>query len=182
MRRLAFLTLFLAACAASEPPPPAAPADANAEYSRATEARGVIELIDRASRVVVLRSDAGRRYQVVAGPEVTNLAQLSPGDRVVHRHFEAVAIAMTEGEARAPTERNETVADQGGAALTTISSTLEFQSYDEAARTVTVLTPEGKTRILPVAPEIRAFVEARKPGDLVEATMTVADAFEIVAE
>lgn len=179
MRRTLLALLLAAAPAAAQQT--AAPTE-NAEYSRSTEQRGVVELVDLATRVVVLRSAEGRKYQVVAGPGVGNLADLAPGDRVVHRHFEAVAVAMAHGTERAGTERDRTVSESGAAVLTTVSSTLEFVSYDAAAETVTVLTPEGKTRILPVTPEIRDFVAARRPGDLVEATMTVADAFEIVEE
>src|SRR5689334_11606359 len=60
------------------------------------EVSATVESVDQAQRSVLLRGPQGGLLTVVAGPEVRNLAQVKPGDRVVVRYREALAAGLAK--------------------------------------------------------------------------------------
>jgi hypothetical protein len=56
-----------------------------------TKLTATVETTDMTTREVLLRGEGGRLATVVAGPEVRNLGQVRPGDRVVMEYQEAIA-------------------------------------------------------------------------------------------
>lgn len=52
--------------------------------------------VDRETREVVMETENGERFDIVAGPEVKNLDQVKKGDIVEVEYFEALALALTE--------------------------------------------------------------------------------------
>jgi hypothetical protein len=60
-----------------------------------------VESVDTSTRQVLLRTPDGARTTVVAGPEVRNLPQLKPGDRVTITYQEAIAVQMAQPRHRA---------------------------------------------------------------------------------
>ena len=63
--------------------------------------------------------------------------------------------------------------------LTATSFVVEFVSYDTATGVATFTLPDGTTRSAPVRPPLRAFAEARKPGDRVVVTLVEGMAISI---
>lgn len=71
--------------------------------------RATVESVNQETRQVVLKSESGETFDIVAGPEVRNLAQVEKGDVVEVEYFEAVALELQE-EAAGIRERVESTA------------------------------------------------------------------------
>lgn len=170
----------LAACAE-------APAPAPTEASRETAARvaAVVQEVDQSTRQVLLRGEDGRLLSIIAGPEVRNLAQLEPGDRVAAYYIESMAARMaTAGDLEQTVttqvaERAPVGSRPGAAAATVVTSVVTFGSYDPATNVVTFTGPTGVPHSLVVPPELREFVAARRAGDRIAVEYTEAVAIGI---
>jgi hypothetical protein len=149
------------------------------------EVRANVETVDQQKRMVLLRGPTGALLTVHAGPEVRNLAQVKPGDRVVIRYTEAVAAQIvrpgdpqagsTTSMARAnPGERPAgAVVDHDRVRVTIegvnpVNNTVAFIGSDRVPRTVTVQQPA-----------MREFLRTLKVGDEVDVTFTEAVAVSV---
>jgi hypothetical protein len=123
---------------------------------------------------------------VIAGPEVRNLAQVSPGDTVRLTYYESVVARMAEPGAGGPatTSVASSRAPEGSRPAGVVGATtdvvVEFLAYDPATGTVTFETPDGVTRQVVVNPAMRSFAAARQPGERVALQLTTAVAASIV--
>ena len=175
------VTVTLAACAGDAP----APETASREDVLTLEA--VVQTVDLETRQVLLIDETGQPLEFVAGPEVRNLPQLEPGDRVRIEYFEAVAARMAEpGDLDTPVAvaaagRAAEGEKPGGFVAASEEMVVEFVSYDPATEIVTIVTPEGEVLSLPLrSAEMRAFAAGRSPGDRVHVTITESLAVAIV--
>jgi hypothetical protein len=171
------LAAFLAGCTGMTGPQP---------VSRETvsTASATIEAVDMSSRTLRLRNDeTGERFDVVAGPEVRNLAQVRPGDTVEVGIYESIAVGMADpadtGEpmaaaigARAPEGDRP-----GGLAIVNTSEVVELVSYDRQSFFAELRTADGTIRRVTVPPQFRTFAEQRRPGQRVLVSIT--DAVDI---
>ena len=175
--------LMILGCTHQETPP-AAPQSAQRELMLDT--RAVVEKVDQSTREVRLRTTDGRELTVVAGPEVRNLAQVSPGDTVRLTYYESVAVRMAEPDAGGPatTSAIPARAPEGsmpaGVVGATTDMVVEILAYDPTSGVATFKTPDGITRQVLVNPAMREFAAARKPGDRVAMQVTSAVAASIV--
>jgi hypothetical protein len=175
----AALAATAAACAQ-----PSGPESAVSEQTLRLSA--IVQTVDMDTRQVLLVGESGRPEVFVAGPEVRNLAQLEPGDRVVIDYFEQVAARMA-----APGDLEEPIAvaamgraaegeRPGGFVASSEEMIVEFVSYDPATEIVTIIPPSGEPLSLPLRnPDMRAFAETRSPGDRVHVTITESVAVRI---
>lgn len=173
----------LAGCAGEKAAEPQAPESAMRETLVTKTA--VVEDVDLETRQLLLRTDGDMMLSLVAGPEVRNLAQLSPGDTVRFDYYEGVAVQMAD-----PSDTGEVVGETiagrapeggipGAAAATLVSMVVEFESYDPATNIATFTTPDGVLRSVSVKPEMRDFAVSRQPGDRIEVTMAEAVAVTV---
>jgi hypothetical protein len=152
---------------------------------RALEITAVVETIDMKTRHIVLKTEDGRKLTIVAGPEVRNLAQLEPGDRVKAAYYESVAVRMAADDASGTDTSAAVVrAPEGekpaGAVGTSVRTIVTLISYDPDTNVVTFSTPDGLPHSLIVKPEMRDFAQALKPGDRVEVVYTEALAIGVI--
>jgi hypothetical protein len=180
---LAGLLVGLGCTAQQETPPPAAPQAA--QRAAVLDTRAVVEEVDQDTREVRLRTMGGGELTVLAGPEVRNLAQVSPGDTVRLTYYESVAARMAEPGAGGPTTSVvASGAPEGsrpaGVYGTTTDMVVEFLAYDPATGVVTFKRPDGVTQDVLVNPAMRGFAAARRPGDRVALRLTDAVAASIV--
>jgi hypothetical protein len=178
---LALAALALAGCAAT------APETATRENTLVLDA--IVQTVDLETRQVLLIDQTGQPLDFVAGPEVRNLPQLDPGDRVRIEYFEAVAARMAEpGDLDEPIAvgamgRAEEGAKPGGFVASSEEMIVEFVSYDPATEIVTILPPSGEPLSLPLrSAEMRAFAANRSSGDRVHVTITESVAVAIVED
>lgn len=175
MRATRFL---LAACAILAPG--LAAAQQAAVVATTTERTAIVETVNMAERSVLLRGDAGAQSGALVtirlGPEVRNLAQIRPGDRVVLTVTDAIAasfaragdgagpVGAAAGLARAPDG-----ARPGAAAGEAVRMRVRVEGIDLGRNSVTFTTPEGQRRTVRVQdPRMRQFVRTLSPGDLVD--------------
>ena len=109
----------------------------------------------------------GRQTTVVAGPEVTNLGRLNPGDRLTITINDAIAVQMAmPGSPPVGTGASETAAN-GRSVNTTARVTIVSAATDGSS--VTFTGPNGVTHTVDVQdPRMRAFVQRLKLGDQVD--------------
>jgi predicted thioesterase len=171
MKRTWIAAAALSALAACAEAPAPGPTEAAQETTLTTSA--VVQTVDQTSRQVLLRADDGRMLSIVAGPEVRNLAQLAPGDRVTAVFIESVAARMaTEGDLQQTvvtqaSNRAPLGARPGAAAASVVTSVVRFDAFDPATGVVSFTGPTGVPHSMVAPAELRDFVAARKPGDLV---------------
>jgi Cu/Ag efflux protein CusF len=70
--------------------------------SEAKTVTATIEAVDKASRVVTLKTEAGTRLQVTAPKEMEGFNSLKAGDLVSARYFEAVVVRLARPGSPAP--------------------------------------------------------------------------------
>jgi hypothetical protein len=165
------------------PPPVAAVAagdlDKGVYSARAVQVTARVQAIDQATRLVTLRGPEGNVFEIHAGPEVRNLAQVQVGDDVVVSYYESVAITAHKPGEKEPVI--ETSVDVSRAKLgetpagsdvqrTTIVATVVGINRSEG--TVTVKGPRGKT--VTVAARDPKRLERLAIGDLIELVYTEA--------
>ena len=160
----------LAACA---PPPEPASRELTLETT------AVVQTIDMETRQVLLKTEDGRMLTIVAGPEVRNLDQVEPGDRVKATYYESVAVQMAAGqasgtEAAAVVVRAPEGAKPGAGVGASVRTIVTMISYDADTNVISFTTPDGLSHSLVVKPEMRDFARALKPGDRVDVVYTKA--------
>ena len=146
----------------------------------------VVEQVDQTTRVLRVRMTDGTELDVVAGPQVRNLAQVSAGDTVRLTYYESVSARMAEPDAGGPattsvvTSRAPEGSTPGGLVRATTDVVVEFLAYDPATGIVTFKKPDGVTQTVEVDPAMRGFAAARRPGERVALQITNAVAVSIV--
>ena len=179
-----FVGLLACLGCAHQEPPPAAPQSAHREAMVHTTA--VVEQVNQATRVVRVRMMDGSELNILAGPQVQNLAAVFPGDTVRLTYYEKVSARMAEPDAGGPAQtsvvatRAPANSPAGGIVRTTTDMVVEFLAYDPATGFVTFKTPDGVTRNVEVDPDMRAFAAARRPGERVALQITNAEAASII--
>lgn len=151
-----------------------------AVVAASTERTAIVETVNMTERSVLLRGDAGAQSGVLAtvrvGPEMRNLGQVRPGDRVVVTVTDAIAASLARpGDGAAPTgaaafaarapEGARPAAGVGDALRTRV----RVEGIDLGRNSVTFTTPEGQRRTVRVQdPRMRQFIRTLSPGDMVD--------------
>ena len=166
----------LAACA--EPPEPAS-------RSQMLETTAVVKSIDLETRHVLIKTEDGRMLTIVAGPDVVNLDQVEPGDRIKASYYESVAVEMaadnaTGTDAVVAVGRAPEGAKPGAFIGASVRKIVTIVSFDPNTNIVTFTTPDGFPHSLVVKPEMREFARALKPGDRVDVAYTESLAIGVV--
>jgi hypothetical protein len=147
-----------------------------AATSRLTTLTATVESVDMTTREVLLRGEGGRLAIVAAGPEVRNLAQVRPGDRVVLDYQEAIAVEIVRpGDTRPPVGgvaaagRAEPGQRPAGVVGEAVRVRVRIDAVDASAGVVTFTGPRGATRTVAVRePAMRDFVRGLRPGEEVD--------------
>lgn len=137
-----------------------------------------VETVDPDTRQVLLRGPEGGLVTVQVNPNVRNLRELNPGDRVVVRYTEALAARLARAD-----ESGSSAAIAAGPILSAtgqptgvvvgdqIRTVVTVQATDPARNTVTVVGSRGVPRTVVVQePEAQAFARTLQPGDRVDLT------------
>ena len=169
--------LFLvAACLA----PGLAVAQQPAVVATTTERTAIVETVNMTERSVLLRGDAGAQSGVLAtvrvGPEVRNLGQIRPGDRVVISVTDAIAASFARADDGAAAEGTAVVAaraPEGARPGVSFGEAkrvrVRIEGIDLGLNTVTFTTPENERRTVRVQdPRMRQFIRTLSPGNLVD--------------
>ncbi|QCO04816.1 hypothetical protein [Azospirillum argentinense] len=183
-----FLTgAVLAGCApASETAPPStAMAPASVEptprLSMVENVRSTAKVrgIDKAARTVILQFQDGREEAVTAGSGVRNFDRIKVGDTVQIEYARLTNI-VTQPPGGGPGAIQRSSTDRAAvgempraSAITTTQVTEVVEAIDLNRRMVTLRGPQGRTRTVPVPPDVQGL-ETVKPGDEVVISRTEA--------
>lgn len=159
----------------------------SAAVSNLTEVTATVETIDQTTRTVLLSGPRGGLLTVKVGPEVKNLAQVKPGDRVLIRYREALAAKIVPASGTAPPVEagaGQMTAPPGhkpaGVAANMIRARVTIISVDPKRNEVSFVGPSRIERTAYVrAPEMQRLLRSLKPGDQVEVTYTEAVAVSV---
>ncbi|WP_270831437.1 hypothetical protein [Aeromonas sp. QDB03] len=90
-------------------------APGKANLVEAVSAQATVTAIDMASRKVSLKNAAGEEFDIVAGEQVTNLANLKVGDVVALRYLQMLDLELLKGTAGVRKRIVEVAADKAEA-------------------------------------------------------------------
>lgn len=147
-----------------------------------TSIKARVDAVDVNKRLVTVTGPRGKTLTLKVGPEVKDLDQVKPGDQLIVRYFESLALFVRKGgEPPTATERTAVqVAPKGKKPAAVAVDTVEFrgtvEAIDYAKLRVTLKGPEGKTRTLKVDPSVKRLNEVKK-GDQIVVRYTEAIAF-----
>lgn len=143
-----------------------------------------IEEIDLENRMITLKGEKGKIYDMKVGPQAKNLAQLKKGDEVKLKYSEAVSARVYKaGEAPVIQEKSASLetakegAMPGGKISASSTITATVASIDMKKPSVDLKNSEGK--ILTVKIEDRRNLANVKVGDEVVITYTEALAISV---
>ncbi len=145
-----------------------------------------VQSVDYVNRIVTL-SGADGPVVVVAGPEVRNLEQVKPGDRVLVRYREAIAAEVVKpgtGVVGVQTTSTTARAMPGERPFAATAEqrrmTVKVFDVDTIANVIEVTGPTGyNRRVKVVDPKAQEFIRGLKRGDEVEVTFTEAAAISV---
>src|SRR3954471_5050843 len=155
------------------------------------EAHATVVSADPATRIINLKGQDGRTGAFTAGPEVRNFAQIHPGDKVVVSYYRGITAQVLPPGSAASKEvnqldvsaRNQPGAKPGAGVVSAIRGTVVVQKIDIKGNTLTVLKPDGTSRVVPIeSAEGRAFIKKLKKGDKVDVVYAEALAVEVRPE
>ena len=136
------------------------------------EAKAMVELVDMKTRAVQLRDDGGELDSIIAGPDVSNLGQVHPGDHVVVSLHRSVALEISKpgttpvagvatAVARAPVG-----AEPRGIRTEIVHARVQIKGIDLANRTVSFVGPARILRTLQIRDQrVLDFVRTLHEGD-----------------
>ena len=155
-----------------------------AEAVRVIEASAKVVAIDKATRTLTLRDAKGRSFDVVAGEEVRNFAQVQLGDLVVVRFAQALTMQLlkTKAGVREMTERDAAARAPagerpGGAVGREVTAVLDVLAVNPKKMTITVKGPKGNVVDLQV--QNPDHFKVVKKGDQIEAVYREAVAISV---
>jgi Cu/Ag efflux protein CusF len=132
-----------------------------------------IESVDKTTRVVTLKTEAGSRVHVTAPAEMEGFNRLRVGDLVSARYFEAVVVRLAHQGSPAPSGVPTTVVRRkddkpGSETMSERTVRATVASVDAAAPSLTVRTADGTERAMAVTDA--GQLKALKAGDTIEVT------------
>jgi len=146
--------------------------------------------IDHQSRLVTLRTAAGKEDTVAVGPAATRFDQIKVGDKITMTYQHAVALELLPASsAQAGTEveggitRDEKSNKPGGTAEQAVTVTAKLTAVDLTKHTVTLTGADGKPRVIEVKdPARQARLSKLKVGDMVRITYAEALAVTVTPQ
>ena len=168
---------------------PALPAHAQATadqmggmgWTQTFSEHATVKSVDMQTRTVALTFPDGETMEFVAGPEVRNLAQVHPGDRVTARYHGSVAFVLAPPGSKMPadsltmdTSRAAPGEMPAGAASARMVVTFLVVGKDMATHTLQLVNPKGgAVRTVPVVtPEGQRAMATVKTGDMITAVIS----------
>ena len=145
-----------------------------------------VQAVDLEKRIVTLKGPEGKVFDVKVGPEARNLPQVKPGDIVVAKYAESVAVELKKGglgirskESQTATSRAPLGAKPAGAVATETTIVANVTKVDPKSNVVTLEGPSGKT--VNVKVKDPAIMKEIKVGEQVEMVITEALAIAVEA-
>lgn len=164
----------------------AASAPGAAMAVRTVKTTATVVGIDPATRTVTLKGQDGKVFNLAAGEEVRNFAQIKVGDKVAAEYVQALTLELRKGgSGMAGTAQKESAAraplgaKPGGAVARQVTVLANVVEVDAARKIVTLRGPAGN--LVDLSVEDPGQLKNIKKGDQVEAVYTEALAVSVEA-
>lgn len=172
------------ASGAETPAEPAAAATGKGLHeSRMIEKKATITSIDKAKRLVTLKSADGAEFEVEASPEVGNFDRLQVGDMVVATYTQSLGVRIEPASQATPGVKetaSATPAPGQARVGREVTATLKVESVDVQNNMVTLSDGAGHSAPVEVVdPRARERLKTLKPGEMVVITYTEALALRL---
>ena len=181
-----FALLPLAVTAQQAPAAAAMTATAPGEFVGMVEAQVslVVDSIDKASRVVVLKDDQGEKMAITASDAVKNFDQIKVGDQVIASYTQTLVMALKKGggDLRVRIDSSDTATAKPGdkpAAYTERDVTFiaDVQAVDRKTQTITLRGAKKTIQLKIKDPEQLKLINK---GDQIEGVYSEAVAVSVV--
>ena len=162
----------------------AAKATPRVVVAETTSIEARLDAVDVKTRRMMVTGPRGKTLTLKVGPDVKDLDQVKPGDQLVVRYFEPLAVFVRKAtEPRAAAEGTAVqVIPRGKRPVAVAVDTVEFkgtvEAIDHTKRRVTLKGAEGKSRTMKVDPSVTRLDEVKK-GDQIVLRHTEATAFSV---
>ncbi len=155
----------------------------SAAKSATVHTSGTVTAIDKSSRTVTVKTDAGetRSFQVPSGVE--GFDKLKKGDKIDADYTESIAVAMQPPGTKLSSSEKAAAAKTGngmGGAGKQVTVSAKVIDVDTTNNTVTVKGPKGNVETIDVKdPDNQAKLSNIKPGQVMQFTYTEAMAVSV---
>jgi hypothetical protein len=145
------------------------------------EARANVTAIDRETRMVTLKTEAGDTLVVEAGPEIKNFDKIVVGDVVKATYTESVAFQLVpKGETAGGATQTVQRIPGGAEVADQVTTSFKVASVDPATNVLWVTLPTGETKKINVQdPEAQKRLKNLSPGNVVSVTYTESVALQL---
>jgi len=145
------------------------------KHEQAVVVRGTVTAADPATRLVTLKTEDGRTFDVPAGDEVKNFDKVAVGDVVEATYTESVVFQIVPKDE--PRDDASQRAITGGAKPgQKVTSAFEVAAVDPTTNTLWVTLPDGGTKPVYFDEKSQARLKTLSPGNVVVATYTASAA------
>lgn len=134
------------------------------KHEQTTSVRGTVTAIDPKTRLVMLKTEDGRTFDVQAGDEVRNFDKVAVGDVVKATYIESVVFQIVP--------KGETVGQK-------VTSSFEIASVDPITNILWVTLPNGTTQPIDFDEKAQARMMTLSRGNVVSATYTQSAAIQL---
>jgi hypothetical protein len=168
--------------------PMAAPAYSQGAFvEEVATGSALVHEVDTVARQVLLETEDGRFLTYNVPDDVRNLEQVEVGDTVNVLYYGGIAASLAPAgqepivmDMATAMERAEEGERPAGATMSELTTTVTFDAFDSETGIVTFTGQSGIQRAVEVVkPDMRAFVETLKAGDMVDVTLIEIIAIEV---
>jgi Cu/Ag efflux protein CusF len=151
--------------------------------SATTHESGTVTAIDKSTRTVTVKTDAGDTRSFQVPTDVKSFDKLKKGDKIDVDYTEAIAVSMLPKGTKLSSSEQAAMTKTGrgtGVAGRQMTISGEITKVDTANNTITLKGPKGQVETIDVQdPENQAKLSSLKPGQVMQFTYTEAMAVSI---
>lgn len=150
------------------------------KYEQTTSVRGTVAAIDPDTRLVMLKTEDGRTFDVQAGGEVKNFDEVAVGDVVKATYTElAVFQIVPKGETQGGASQSVDPITGGAKVGQKVTSSFEIASVDPITNILWVTLPNGTTQPISFDEKSQARLMTLSRGNVVAATYSKSAAIQL---
>jgi hypothetical protein len=157
---------------------------AGVKSEETTVTKATVEKIDKEKREVTLKREDGTMVTIKAPETVRNFNQIKVGDIVTAKYTQSIALAVRKSNEPPSATGREAISraplgEKPGVQRTaTMQINATIEKINREKRELTLMGPEGNTKTVKVAEDIKRFDEL-KEGDQVVITATESVAIDV---
>jgi hypothetical protein len=150
------------------------------KHEQTIHVRGTVAAIDPKTRLVMLKTEDGRTFDLQAGDEVKNFDKVAIGDVVKATYTESVAFQIVpKGEVQGGVTQSVDPIAGGANVGQKVASSFEVASIDPTTNILWVTLPNGTLKSIHFDERSQARMMTLSPGNVVLATYTESAASQL---